>query len=115
MYLPCASDPSGNVGCPMQRFHTNRRFSSPRYGLPRDLVEARDAALLSLDESKIRRYMRRYRIAAPSDPYEFWVGVHKARAQHRSLPMTARIESVQWLIGRGHTAPGAEDVAVCVL
>jgi hypothetical protein len=95
----------------MQRFST-RRFTAPRYGLPQDLVEARDAALLSLDEWKIRRYMRRYRITAPSDPYEFWMGVHKARAQHRSLPMFARQESVEWLIARGHTAPGAEDVPI---
>lgn len=94
----------------MQRFSAPRRFTAPRYGLPRDLTEARDAALLSLDEGKIRRYMRRYRITPPADPYEFWMGVHKARAQNRSLPMTARIESVHWLVTRGHTAPGAEDV-----
>lgn len=96
----------------MQRFSTPQTIHRSTYGLPRELTEARDAALLSLDEGKIRRYMRRYRITVPTDPYEFWLGVHKARAQHRSLPMTACIESVEWLITRGHTAPDAEDVPV---
>lgn len=78
-------------------------------------IEARDAALMSYDEDKIRAWMAEYRIEAPSDE-AFWVTVHKAIAAcstiwARGAEGQQCVErSRAWLSIRGYSwMPGAEE------
>ncbi len=61
----------------------------------------RDAALLSLDETKIRAFAQKYEAPLPSDPDTFWTAVHKARTGAKSLPEFDRRISMSWLSDRG--------------
>jgi hypothetical protein len=68
----------------------------------RQLIKARDQALLSMDEKRIRNYFRKYNgKEMPADPEIFWRAVHKARMANRNLPMAARSESKRWLLAHG--------------
>lgn len=68
----------------------------------RKMIKARDEALLSMDEARIRGYYRKYNgTEAPTDPNVFWRMVHKARTADRNLPMAARSASKRWLIEHG--------------
>ena len=44
----------------------------------KDFVTERDEALLSVDETKIRNYMKKYEITPPTNMYVFWLSVHKS-------------------------------------
>lgn len=71
----------------------------------RQVTELR-AAMLSLDETQIRDYCRRWKLKTmPDDPDQFWGGVHKARCQMTTLPAEARAESMRWLTEHGMTVP----------
>ena len=61
----------------------------------------RDEALLSLDEKKIKAYLRKYGETPPSNPIVFWMGVHKAITAAKSLPIEFRRKSALWLVLRG--------------
>src|SRR3990167_4664280 len=49
-------------------------------------VKDRDAALLTLDETVIRAFGKKYDMCAPIDPEVFWRGVHKARTAIVNFP-----------------------------
>lgn len=70
----------------------------------------RDAALLSLDRHKIRRYARKYGVSLPSSEETFWRAVHKARTGAKTLPPEARRESKEWLRKRGSSSMDDGDV-----
>lgn len=77
------------------------------------MIQERDAALLSLDEARIRAYFRKYNgVPMPRDPEIFWRSVHKARTALRSLPMEARSISKRWLIA--HNSKSSDDGEVSV-
>lgn len=68
-------------------------------------IQERNAALLSLDEAKIRAYMEKY--SGPDYPLNkatpevFWRAVHKAITGCPSLPWEFRMKSKAWLDERG--------------
>jgi hypothetical protein len=63
----------------------------------------RRAALLSMDEGKIRRFMEKWSPASgiPAGKQVFWIGVHKARTAVLDLPEAERLRSHQWLAAKG--------------
>lgn len=73
-----------------------------------------DAALLSLDEGKIRWFCRKWNMSIRGGLSEFWVTVHTTRLQRHSLPEAARLESFSWLKEHGHVkeeAPPPDEVS----
>jgi hypothetical protein len=60
----------------------------------------RNAALLSLDENRIRAYASKYGIVIPNDPDLFWASVHKAITADMELPLVNRQASKDWLTAR---------------
>lgn len=70
-----------------------------------EMIRERDEALLSLDESKIWRYLVKYQVPfSPSNETAFWAGVHKAILDIRSAAAEQRCTSAQWLIAHGFRA-----------
>lgn len=63
----------------------------------------RDAALLSLDEEKIKGYCRKYGVPIPSSDKVFWLSVHKAICNITSASTEQRRRSAQWLVEHGST------------
>jgi hypothetical protein len=65
-------------------------------------VESRDAALLSLNEGRIRAlYREATGTELPSNPLVFWGSVHKAITGCKDLPIEFRRESKRWLDEQG--------------
>ncbi len=63
-----------------------------------EFIAERDAALLSLDEARIRAFMLKFNEQeAPADPLVFWGSVHKAITGCLSLPIEFRRKSKAWL------------------
>lgn len=76
-------------------------------------MRQRRAALLSMDEGKIRRFLRRWSpdVDEPTGRV-FWIGVHKARTAALDLPEAERVRSHQWLTAKGFGSfyePGASN------
>jgi hypothetical protein len=76
-------------------------------------LRERRAALLSMDEGKIRRFMDKYSGGAdmPGAKQVFWIAVHKARTASLDLPEAERLRSHQWLTDKGLSSfyePGTE-------
>lgn len=63
----------------------------------------RRAALLSMDEGKIRRFMDKWAPGEemPGANQVFWIAVHKARTAALDLPDLERLRSHQWLTAKG--------------
>lgn len=77
------------------------------------MIKARDEALLSLDEKRIRGYYRKYNgVEAPTDPNVFWRAIHKARTANLNLPMEARSVSKRWLIEHNSAPLDDGDVPI---
>ena len=68
-----------------------------------NFVQERDAALLSLDEEKIKGYCRKYGVPIPSSDKGFWLSVHKAICNITSASTEQRRRSAQWLVEHGST------------
>lgn len=63
-----------------------------------EFKQARDEALLSLDETKIREMFRKFNHRElPSNTYTFWGAVHKAITGNAGLPLQFRKQSKAWL------------------
>lgn len=77
-----------------------------------EFLRDRDEALLSLDEKKLRAYMRKYGETPPSNPVVFWMGVHKAITACMSLPIEFRRASAMWLAVRGSKSMDDGDLAI---
>lgn len=65
------------------------------------MIKDRNAALLSLDEQKIRAYSERYNITLPDNDLDMWAGIHKARCGIRTFPPEIREASAKWLAEHG--------------
>ena len=61
----------------------------------------RDAALLSLDEKKIRAFAGKHAIKMPENETVFWAGVHKAVICLNAATDEQKRDSVFWLIAHG--------------
>ena len=65
-------------------------------------VQERNEALLSLDEQKIRAYMRKYGVSFnPESETVWWAGVHKAILGISSATPEQRERSGKWLVEHG--------------
>jgi len=72
----------------------------------------RDEALLSLDEDKIKTYLRKYGEEPVDNPTVFWMSVHKAITALPSLPIEFRRGSALWLSVRGSRPMDDGDLAI---
>lgn len=75
-------------------------------------IKDRDEALSSLDETKIRAYLRKYGEEPPANPTVFWMGVHKAITACKNLPIELRQKSAAWLEIRGSQSMDDGDLAI---
>lgn len=72
------------------------RFSMSQF------VAERDEALLSLDEKKIRAYMKKYHIVyQPENETVWWAGIHKSILGIRSATPEQVERSKKWLVEHG--------------
>lgn len=68
----------------------------------KEFVKERDEALLSLDETKIRAYMRKYGVFyEPGSNLAWWAGIHKAILGIRSATPEQVERSEKWLAEHG--------------
>ena len=74
-------------------------------------VQDRNAALLSLDRTKIRRFARKYGVQMPTSEEAFWRAVHKARTGCKHLPARERSKSKAWLRERGSSSHDDGEVS----
>jgi hypothetical protein len=81
-------DPSKNIPPELQQF-----------------VEDRNEALLSLDETKIREFGKKYEIPMSDKPIVFWASIHKARMEVTSFSERVREKSRRWLLAHNFS-PG---------
>ena len=66
------------------------------------MIRDRDEALMSLDEKKIRLFLAKYDIKLIAlDADTFWREIHAWRLTILTIPLSARLESCQWLIDHG--------------
>jgi len=77
-----------------------------------EFLKDRDEALLSLDEVKLRAYMKKYGETPPANPAVFWMGVHKAITACQSLPIEFRRKSALWLTLRGSQPMDDGELAI---
>jgi hypothetical protein len=66
-----------------------------------EMVKMRDAALESLDETKILDYMKKYNVPIPPNKHVFWIAVHKSILMS-NLPILIKMRSHNWLKERGY-------------
>lgn len=64
-------------------------------------LRERNDALLSLDEARIKAYMRKYGLPVLPNPEVFWRAVHKARTAITSFPAEEKQKSKAWLFAHG--------------
>lgn len=65
--------------------------------------QERNEALLSMDEQRIRAFVKKWNgVDSPSHPEAFWGGVHKCITGTTTLPIEFRRKSYQWLPERGY-------------
>lgn len=60
-------------------------------------VKERDEALFSLDEKKIRRFMKKYDLVLPDNEIVFWGSVYKAICKIPYAPKDVKHKAVTWL------------------
>jgi hypothetical protein len=66
-------------------------------------LKARNEALASLDEQRIRDYFASVGKTAPSHPETFWLTIHKIIVNIPELPHEIRARSDAWLAERGYS------------
>lgn len=64
-------------------------------------VKERNAALLSLDEKRIREHSEKWGVRTPKDKKVFWAGVHKALCNIKTTPIEQLWKSMAWLKDNG--------------
>ena len=73
-------------------------------------VKDRDAALLSLDENKIRAFCRKYNVQISDSPLVFWASIYKSILAMRNCPADIREKAGAWLDSHGfHREIGPVD------
>jgi hypothetical protein len=68
------------------------------------LVQERNALLISADEAGLRAYYAKIGVVPPTDPIVFWAAFHKARTSWTGCPLPLRMNSLQWLMAHGMKA-----------
>lgn len=68
----------------------------------KNCIRERNEALGSLDETKIKAYMKKYGCEDIPEPY-FWPSIHKARLQIENLSEEEKEISRRWLIEHGYS------------
>ena len=63
----------------------------------KNFIQERDAALLSLDEERVKKYCRAWGVPIPDSNEVFWLSVHKAICNITSASTEQRRRSAQWL------------------
>ena len=69
----------------------------------KNFIQERDAALLSLDEERIKTYCQAWGVPIPDSNEVFWRAVHKAICNITSASTEQRRRSAQWLAEHGST------------
>ena len=69
--------------------------------MSKTFVKDRDAALLSLDENKIRAFCRKYNIRTSDNPLVFWASVYKSILVMKNSPADIREKAGAWLDSHG--------------
>ena len=69
----------------------------------KNFIQERDAALLSLDEERVKKYCRAWGVPIPDSNEVFWLSVHKAICNITSASTEQRRRSAQWLAEHGAT------------
>jgi hypothetical protein len=64
-------------------------------------VKERNAALLSMDENKIRKTFSKYGVELSYNQIIFWAAIHKARMEVSSFSDEVKAESAKWLTENG--------------
>jgi len=65
-------------------------------------IQERDEAFRSLDEEKIRAYMKKYGLRDWTDSETaFWGGIHMARLEITTFTNEEKVQSVKWLMNHG--------------
>ena len=73
-------------------------------------VKDRDAALLSLDENKIRAFCRKYNVQISDNPLVFWASIYKSILAMRNCPADIRENAGTWRDSHGfHREIGPVD------
>lgn len=67
----------------------------------REFIKERDAAMLSLDKEKIKRYCEKYGVPIPANETVFWAGVHKCICNIAAATIDQKLQSAQWLFEHG--------------
>jgi hypothetical protein len=68
----------------------------------KEFTRARNEALLSLDEQRIRDFVKKYNgVELPQNKKLFWGGVHKCITGNTQLPIEFRRKSKAFLDGLG--------------
>lgn len=65
------------------------------------IIKEQNAALFSLDRSKIERYMRKYDIVIPKDNIVFWGAVYKDICNIPAAPPELVDQARMWLCAHG--------------
>lgn len=65
------------------------------------IVKERNEALFSYDERKIRAYMRKYGLRAPTNNTAFWGAVNKAICNITTAPPELVAKAEKWLTEHG--------------
>lgn len=71
-------------------------------GATEAFVRERDDVLLSLDYERLKAFCAKYGSPIPP-PGMALLTMHKARTGATTLPQVARLESAEWLRGRGYS------------
>ncbi len=69
-----------------------------------EFVKERNDALFSLDENKIRCYVKKWGIQIPNNQTAFWGGVYKAICSIPDAPKNVRQIAEKWLREHGMNA-----------
>ena len=67
-------------------------------------VKERNEALLTMDEKKLRNYIKKYSVHMPAKKIVFWAAIHKARLTVKEIPEAEKEISRQWLRENGFRA-----------
>lgn len=67
----------------------------------KNFVKERNVALFSLDEKKIRAYMRKYDIEPEGNELIFWASVYKGICNITSAPADKVAIAMKWLTEHG--------------
>lgn len=65
-------------------------------------VKERDEALFSLDEKKIKKFCKKYRIAIPEKEEVFWAGVYRSILGIPYAPEELKVLARLWLDNHGY-------------